>query len=151
MPAFYRSIDVLLHPALQEPLGNVTIEAQAFGVPVVATRVDGMAETIRHRQTGWLVAAEQPYAAYPSFGGTRSGMQSTQVYDPDTDALRPATFARPEALAEAVAAVVGDPATHARMSSAAAAHARGTFAFDRYVSSFIDAVKQFGQMSDHGA
>lgn len=150
MPAFYRSIDVLLHPALQEPLGNVTIEAQAFGVPVVATCVDGMAETIRDGQTGRLVAAEQPYASYPDFGGTRSGMQSTQVYDPDTDVLRPATFARPQDLAEAVAAVVGDPAAHSRMSIAAAAHARKTFAFDRHVASFITAVKQFGQMSGYG-
>ena len=146
MPAFYRSVDVLLHPALQEPLGNVTIEAQAFGVPVVATCVDGMAETIRHRETGLLVAADQPYERYLHFGGARAAMQSKQVYDPDTDALRPVAFPRPEALAEAVAAIVTDPLAHARMSAAAAAHARETFSFDRYISTFIDAVKGFVDM-----
>lgn len=151
MPAFYRSLDVLLHPALQEPLGNVTIEAQAFGVPVVATCVDGMAETIRPRRTGLLVAADEPYEAYARFGGTPSSMQSTQVYDPDADALRPAMFARPEALAEAVAAIITDGAPHGRMSAAAATHARETFSFERHVGAFIDAVEQFGQVGGRGA
>ncbi|MES1951263.1 group 1 glycosyl transferase [Salinisphaera sp. S4-8] len=143
MPAFYRSIDVLLHPALQEPLGNVTIEAQAFGVPVVATRVDGMAETIAPGETGLLVNADQSYADYSRFGGTRSVMQSTQVYDPQADSLRPAAFAHPADLAEAVATVVRDPSAHARMARAATTRARTLFAFDRHVQSFIDAVKDF--------
>lgn len=151
MPAFYRSIDVLLHPALQEPLGNVTIEAQAFGVPVVATCVDGMAETVRHRETGFLVAANAPYEEYRQLGGTCSAMQSTRVYDPDTDSLRPATFARPEALAEAVAAILADSETHAGMSAAAAIHARETFSFDRHVLVFIDAVRALADVGDAGA
>lgn len=150
MPAFYRSLDVLLHPALQEPLGNVTIEAQAFGVPVVATCVDGMAETVRHGRTGLLVTAGEPYATYARLGGTPSSMQSTQVYDPGTDKLRPATFARPQALADAVAAVVSDEVSHQRMSTAAEAHARDTFAFERHVDAFIDAVGRFGQKTARG-
>ena len=145
MPEFYRGIDVLLHPALQEPLGNVTIEAQAFGVPVVATRVDGMAETVRHGQTGRLVVASEPYAKYPDLGGTRSSMQSTRVYDPDSDALRPAAFAPPEALAEALASIVGDAQIYAQTSQAAAAHARTTFSFERHITSVINALGQFGE------
>ena len=151
MPAFYRGIDVLLHPALQEPLGNVTIEAQAFGVPVVATRVDGMAETVLHGETGRLVAASEPYAKYPDLGGTRSSMQSTQVYDPDSDALRPAAFAPPEALADAVASIVGDAQIYAHTSQAAAAHARATFSFERHIASVIDALGQFGEQGARSA
>ncbi|MES1939158.1 group 1 glycosyl transferase [Salinisphaera sp. T5B8] len=145
MPAFYRSIDVLLHPALQEPLGNVTIEAQAFGVPVVATRVDGMAETVVDNQTGRLVAASEPYATYQAFGGGRSSMQSTRVYDPDSDALRAAAFASPEALAEAVAHIVGDSQVHSDMAGAAAAHARERFSFERHIDSVLAALKLFGE------
>ena len=143
MPTFYRTIDVLLHPALQEPLGNVTIEAQAFGVPVVATAVDGMAETIATGETGLLVTADQPYAHYSRFGGARSVMQSTQVYDPQADALRPAAFAHPKDLAEAIATVIHDATGYARMARAAAIRARKLFAFDRHVQSFIDAITDF--------
>ncbi|WP_348766653.1 glycosyltransferase family 4 protein [uncultured Salinisphaera sp.] len=143
MPAFYRSIDVLLHPALQEPLGNVTIEAQAFGVPVVATCVDGMAETIQSGETGTLVAAGQPYETYPRWGGTPSTMQSTQVYDPQGDCLKPAAFAHPRALADAVAEIVMDHPFQARLSTAASARAERLFSFERHVSDFIETIRLF--------
>jgi len=143
MPVFYESIDLLLHPALQEPLGNVTIEASAFGVPVVATRVDGMGETIVPGRTGLTVPADQPYAQYSRFGGVRSVMQSTRVYDPDADALRPVRFAHPRALAAAVSEVVCDRDTHAAMSAAAAAYVRERFSFDRYVAGFIESVGKY--------
>lgn len=44
MPEFLRQIDVLAHPALQEPLGRVLLEASASQTPVVATLVGGTAE-----------------------------------------------------------------------------------------------------------
>jgi glycosyltransferase involved in cell wall biosynthesis len=44
MPEFLRQIDVLAHPALQEPLGRVLLEAAASQTPVVATDVGGTAE-----------------------------------------------------------------------------------------------------------
>jgi glycosyltransferase involved in cell wall biosynthesis len=143
MPAFYRSIDALMHPALQEPLGNVTIEAQAFGVPVIATCVDGMAETIENGETGILVAADQPYESYRRWGGTPSTMQSMQVYDPERDTLRAAAFAHPQALAAAAAAIVTDGSRHVRLSSAAHARAQSVFSFDRHVSDFVEAIELF--------
>jgi glycosyltransferase involved in cell wall biosynthesis len=44
MPDFLRQINVLVHPALQEPLGRVLLEAAASQTPVVATKVGGTAE-----------------------------------------------------------------------------------------------------------
>jgi len=44
MPEFLRQINVLAHPALQEPLGRVLLEAAASQTPVVATDVGGTAE-----------------------------------------------------------------------------------------------------------
>jgi glycosyltransferase involved in cell wall biosynthesis len=102
-----------------------------------------MAETIRDGETGLLVEADQPYPHYVDFGGAPSSMQSKQVYDPVRDVLKPAGFARPEALAQAVAAIVGDSAIHARMSAAAAIHARETFSFERYAAAFIESLRTF--------
>ena len=44
MPEFMRQINVLAHPALQEPLGRVLLEAAASQTPVVATDVGGTGE-----------------------------------------------------------------------------------------------------------
>jgi lipopolysaccharide heptosyltransferase II len=44
----------------QEAFGRSVIEAQARGIPVVATRVGGVAENIRDGQTGLLCSARDP-------------------------------------------------------------------------------------------
>lgn len=43
---FLAHADVLVHPALQEGLGVCLLEAQAAGVPVVASRAGGIAEAV---------------------------------------------------------------------------------------------------------
>lgn len=150
MADFYRSIDVLLHPTLHEALGNVTIEASVFGVPVVATRVDGMAETVLHGRSGRTVPASEPMSAYREYGGDADAVLASQIYDPDADALRDVAFAPPQALAQAVAAIVSDRDAHARMGAAAAAHVRETFSYGRYVPAFIDAICDFAAPARSG-
>lgn len=48
-------IDLLVHPAKQEPLGRVLLEAMAAGVPVVATDVGGTREILDDGVSGRLV------------------------------------------------------------------------------------------------
>lgn len=52
----YRSADIACVPSLQEGQGIVALEAQACGVPVVATRAGGLTEAVKDRHTGILVA-----------------------------------------------------------------------------------------------
>ncbi|MGF1549807.1 MAG: glycosyltransferase family 4 protein [Sphingomonadaceae bacterium] len=49
------SMDVLLNPSVTETFGNVTLEALAAGVPVVAARATGSESLIEHGVTGMLV------------------------------------------------------------------------------------------------
>lgn len=49
------AMDVLVLPSVYEGLGLVLIEAQALGVPVVATDSGGASETFRHNYSGFLV------------------------------------------------------------------------------------------------
>ena len=42
-----RLADILLHPARQEPLGRVLLEASASALPIVTTNVGGSAEILR--------------------------------------------------------------------------------------------------------
>jgi len=50
----FASADVLLFPSLTETFGNVTIEAMASGLAVVAFDYGAAGEVIRSGQTGWL-------------------------------------------------------------------------------------------------
>ncbi len=46
--------DVFLLPSAQESFGLAALEAMACGLPVVASRVGGLPEVIRHGETGFL-------------------------------------------------------------------------------------------------
>ena len=50
-------LDILVLPSLNEAVGMVLIEAQAQGIPIVATQVGGIPEIVRNNQTGILVPA----------------------------------------------------------------------------------------------
>ena len=49
------SMDVLLNPSVTETFGNVTLEAMASGVPVIAARATGSTSLVNEGQTGRLV------------------------------------------------------------------------------------------------
>jgi D-inositol-3-phosphate glycosyltransferase len=60
MPAWYRSADVLAATPWYEPFGLTALEAMACGVPVVASAVGGLADTVVDGVTGDLVPPREP-------------------------------------------------------------------------------------------
>lgn len=58
--ALMASADVLVIPSIYEPFGIVALEGMATGVPVVASRVGGLAEVIEHDRTGIFVYPRNP-------------------------------------------------------------------------------------------
>lgn len=53
-------LDILVLPSRNEAVGLVLIEAQACGLPVIASNVGGVPEAIKDGQTGILVEPEDP-------------------------------------------------------------------------------------------
>lgn len=51
---WFLAIDILVHYAKAEGIPRVTLEAQAFGKPVVARRIIGIDEAVRHGETGFV-------------------------------------------------------------------------------------------------
>jgi glycosyltransferase involved in cell wall biosynthesis len=62
MPGFYAALDVLAHPAVEEPFGLALVEAMASARPVLAVGAGGVPEIIRDGVDGLLVPREQPKA-----------------------------------------------------------------------------------------
>lgn len=58
LPDFYRAADAIIVPSRAESFGLVALEAQACGLPVVASRVGGLKEIVREGETGFLVDPE---------------------------------------------------------------------------------------------
>ena len=61
IPQLLNESDILvLSTVTQEAFGRVLIEAQAVGVPVVATKVGGVSDIVEHEKTGLLVLPKDP-------------------------------------------------------------------------------------------
>lgn len=54
IPHLMNEFDLLFHPARQEPLGRVLLEAASSGCPIVATDVGGSSEIVEHNQSALL-------------------------------------------------------------------------------------------------
>lgn len=61
-PEFMRSLAIFANPSRVESFGVAALEAQATGLPVVASRVGGLPEIVEHGVTGLLVPPEDPAA-----------------------------------------------------------------------------------------
>lgn len=63
VPSLMARADVVLVPSRwQEPFGLVAVQAAQMARPVIASRVGGLPEIIRHEETGLLVPPEDPDA-----------------------------------------------------------------------------------------
>jgi D-inositol-3-phosphate glycosyltransferase len=60
MPALLRSADVVACTPSHESSGSVALEAMACGVPVVASAVGALLDTVVHDVTGYLVDRQDP-------------------------------------------------------------------------------------------
>lgn len=60
MVSFYRALDACVVPSHWEPHGLVQIEAQGRGVPVLVTKVPGMAETVNDGVDALLFEPQNP-------------------------------------------------------------------------------------------
>jgi len=55
LTAYYETADVLVAPSRWEGFGLTAVEAMRAGLPVIASRVGGLAEVVEHDVTGLLV------------------------------------------------------------------------------------------------
>jgi glycosyltransferase involved in cell wall biosynthesis len=54
LQAFYESADIFVWPAVNEAYGMVLLEAQLFGIPVIAGNFGGVGSVVKNGETGFL-------------------------------------------------------------------------------------------------
>lgn len=64
IPGWLSALDIFALPSLWEGLPNALLEAMALGLPVVATRVDGIPEAVSHDISGVLCNPKDPQALF---------------------------------------------------------------------------------------
>lgn len=60
LPRVLKAADVFARPSRSEGLGNAFLEAMAAGLPVVGTKVGGIVDFIKDKETGLLVEPKNP-------------------------------------------------------------------------------------------
>jgi len=60
--AIVSTFDIFILPSLMEGMGKSLLEAQAMGIPVIATKVGGIPEVVKDGETGILVPARDAHA-----------------------------------------------------------------------------------------
>ena len=104
VPPLLRSADVVVCVPWYEPFGIVPLEAMACGVPVVASAVGGLVDTVLHGVTGLHVPPR-----------------------------------RPDRVAEAVRALLADPAQRAALGAAGVRRARERYSWQRVADATLEA------------
>jgi UDP-glucose:(heptosyl)LPS alpha-1,3-glucosyltransferase len=121
---YYAAADLLVLPALYEPMGNVILEALASGVPVLTSRASGGAEIVSEGEDGCVI--EEP--ADPRELAAHIAKAMTWARDPDTARrarVKAERFGLDRAVAETLAVLSRAPAGERRSSPADQVAAHG--------------------------
>lgn len=128
-PDLMEEADLLVHPAIREPLGNVLVEASLACLPAVVSNVDGCPEVIVDGETGMLVDCTVPVEYVRESGASPL---PAAVVDGRTRTLRPPLGPNPEMLADAVVKLLRNSRLRRQMGERARERAKEIFGLDRY-------------------
>jgi len=127
--AIMSRLDVMVVPSIREPFGNVVIEAAFAKRVVVASCVDGIAETIIHGETGFLIDCTDPAPQRTKRGISRL---PNCVVDGRSRQLRQPMLPNSSMLAETVMMCLENPLLREKIGDNAFRRASQYFSLERY-------------------
>ncbi len=143
MREFYQSLDVFICASLREPLGNVVIEANGCGCPVVATAVDGLPEAVEDGVSAICVPPKLGLDDYFRLGVSGRDLPEV-VYDPAGDCLAPPRALCPIELSEILVYLYNSPSVLKAMSANGISSSSRRFDMGAYVDTFHGLINHNG-------
>jgi len=144
MTAFYREIDLFVQTSMHESLSLVCIEAMTYGLPVIATAVDGIPEVVQDQVSGCCLRPSLSPDDYARLSGASTAFTRT-VYDPETDRLVDTRLLAPESIADAVQQLCAEPARYQALSRGALEQAGQGFSHRDYLRRFYSLLADVAQ------
>ncbi|AGL20843.1 glycosyltransferase family 4 protein [Actinoplanes sp. N902-109] len=80
IPGLMRQASVVCMPSRWESFAYVPLEAMAMGLPVVASRVDGVDEAVAHERSGLLVEPDDPQALAAAIDRVMADAELSRVF-----------------------------------------------------------------------
>jgi len=127
--AIMSRLDVMVVPSIREPFGNVVIEAALARKVVVASCVDGIAETIIDGETGFLIDCTEPAPQRTKRGISRL---PKCVVDGRSGQLRQPMLPNSKMMAEKVMMCLENPLRRKEIGDNAFIRATQHFSLERY-------------------
>jgi len=123
-----KQMDAIVVPSFREAFGNVVIEASLARKPVIASNVDGIAETLIDGETGFLIDCTEPVTARVK-GLNRL---PEAVVDGRSKELRPPKLPNIEMMAKKVVICLQNPDLANDLGNKAYSRAVSLFSLERY-------------------
>ncbi|MGL4268476.1 MAG: glycosyltransferase [Plesiomonas sp.] len=140
MATFYQDINLYISPSAHETCSLSCIEAMAYGIPVIATNIDGQPEIVENGVTGYCIPALLEKDDYCQQTGMASPFHHV-IYYPDSDSVTEARLMSPAMAAEKIMSL--DTQKLASFSQLAAKRANRLFNIDNFRSLLISTIKNF--------
>lgn len=145
MTPFYQNIDLCLIPSMHEAFSLACVEAQAWGIPVIAANVDGLPEANPPESGGLCLTPDWSPAEYQI--ETNASIDFARlIYDPVTDSLTEPKILRPDTVADAVLELTASSEIYTHHCAMASRHAhQGTF--DQLCATLYQTIQQTVQIT----
>ncbi|MGL5008099.1 MAG: glycosyltransferase [Plesiomonas sp.] len=137
MSSFYEKIDLYICPSMHESFSLSCLEAQAFGIPVITSFVDGLPEAVQHQKSGYCLEPTLSVNEYKTLTQASTAF-SPLIYSPTNDTLLEPKMLSPQQIADSIIALYRAPEVYASLSLGAIEHAHTCRSFTQLCDSLIN-------------
>ncbi len=115
MTDFYQQIDCYVCTSMHESFGLSSLEAMAYGLPVISANIDGLTEVVTDGYNGFCLTPEWSKEEYQQHSQADTRFNQW-IYYPEQDSVDTVKILKPEGIAERVKTLIENSELYGQMS-----------------------------------